>query len=61
MLLVLLVRSATSEVAFFYLYLFAELLFESGDDVRAEQLLSSAAKIVFFNHALTCTINKLDT
>ena len=28
-------------------YLFGELLFESGDDVRAEELLSRAAKIVF--------------
>ena len=32
---------------FFYLYLFAELLSEWRDDVRAEKLLSSAAKIVF--------------
>ena len=32
---------------FFYLYLFAELLAEWRDDVRAEKLLSSAAKIVF--------------
>ena len=32
---------------FFYLYLFAELLSEWRDHVRAEKLLSSAAKIVF--------------
>ena len=37
---------ATSEVAFFFLYLFAELVSEARDVARAEQLLSSVAKIV---------------